>query len=838
MGMHKGLLLASASLLSVFTLDGTCAQGRAPDMSATTPPLAGSTASPQPPVDAAEPGPTQRTPSSGASGAQPGTSGLSEVVVTAQRRSENLQKAAVSVDALSQVQLIANGITDSTLLGRQVPGLLAPPSGGGAVNYFIRGTGNFVQEPFSDPAIAFNFDNIYIARPFATGIPFYDLERVEVLKGPQGTLYGRNATRGAINVIPEKPSFDRTGGYVSASVGNYSAYDVEGAFNAPIGDRSALRLSGAAIGHDGYLSDGSSDQDVKSLRLQFLTKPTDKLSIRVSGDYTDLSGVGVGANYFDNYTYNPRTGRYVVNPGQSAQIGTYDPRAQAYFRTLTAEPAARNFTTNLPRGFLNTKLYGLNAEVNYDTDYGRATLIAGWRPTRVATGYAALGTPAQTQENDEQYSTEFRFQGNRIGIFDYSLGALYFHEREKGTFIIDQYTLAAFQNYSQRLDSYSGFGRLTAHLTDTLRLVGGIRYTSDNKSFGGTATSLVVACTFQTPFGPSCPNAPLLPFATTPAVTGLPIPAVNGPPRPLIGPTGFTGAVLARVDTDLNNRLELSSNRPTYRGAVEYDLFPNSLLYFSYETGFRTGGFNFASGYITYAPETIEAFTWGSKNRFFDRRLELNAEVFRWNYNNQQVAHIGVDLDGRTINFTQNVGKSTNQGVELESRFLLTPTTVLNANVQYLDATYDQFSYILPLQGFPPYSGCRISPVAGVATQINVNCSGKPAFNAPKYTLNFGAEQTFEFRGYKLTGLVDTQYQSNRYVGFDYQPEERAPSQWISNAQISVSPDRGNWTAAFFIRNIEDRRYLLQTANFTAGSYLAAVTSPPRTYGVRVSLKY
>ena len=293
--------------------------------------------------------------------------------------------------------------------------------------------------------------------------------------------------------------------------------------------------------------------------------------------------------------------------------------------------------------------------------------------------------------------------------------------------------------------------------------------------------------------------------------------------------------MIARSDTNIAQS-NLSNNRPTYRAAIEYDLVPNSLLYFSYETGFRTGGFNFANGYDTYAPETIQAYTWGSKNRFFNRRLELNAEVFRWKYENQQVAHIGVDLAGQTNNFTQNVGRSTNQGAEFETRFLLTPTTVLNANVQYLDATYDQFSYQLPLQGFPPYTGCRVTPAS--ATLVNVNCSGKPSFNAPKYTLNFGAEQTLEVHGYKLTALVDTQYQTSRYVGFDYQPEELAPSVWTSNAQISVSPDQANWTAALYIRNIEDRRYLLQTANFTAGSYLASVTSPPRTYGVRVSLKY
>ena len=126
------------------------------------------------------------------------------------------------------------------------------------------------------------------------------------------------------------------------------------------------------------------------------------------------------------------------------------------------------------------------------------------------------------------------------------------------------------------------------------------------------------------------------------------------------------------------------------------------------ETGFRTGGFNLANGYTTYQPEAIEAFTFNAKNWFFNGRLELNAEAFRWLYKNQQVAHLGVDLAGQN-NFTQNVGRSTNQGFEFETRFLLTPTTVLNANVQYLDATYDQFSYQVPFCGAPPYVGCPVS---------------------------------------------------------------------------------------------------------------------------------
>ncbi len=766
--------------------------------------------------------------------AKPGQAapGLQEIVVTAQRRSENLQKAAVSVDAVSQAQLVANGITDSTQLSRLVPGLVAPASGAGAINYFIRGVGNFVQEPFSDPAIAFNLDNIYISRPFATGGPLYDLERVEVLKGPQGTLYGRNATGGAINIIPEKPSTTDQGGYLSASYGNYNAYDVEGAYNQPIGDRSALRISGTAVGHDGYLSDGTSDQDTQAARLQFVTRPTDDLSIRISGDWADLSGAGIGANYYDSYAYNPALGRYVVTPGLPSQIGTYDPQSQAYFRGLLAEPAGRHFETNLPRGFLNNKLYGVNTEINYDTPLGRATLIAGWRPSTIASGYSNLGTPAQTREHDEQFSTEFRFRGDRIGIFDYSFGALYFHDREKGTFLVDQYTLAAYQDYSQRLDSYSGFGRITAHITDELRLVGGIRYTSDNKNFAGSSESLAVVCLFA-----SCPEAPLLGFSSTPAGSGLPVPSASGRILPLIGPKGFTGAIIARSDT-IVPQSTLAENRPTFRAAIEYDVRPKSLLYASYETGFRTGGFNLASGYTTYDPEYIDAYTIGSKNRFLDSDLELNGELFLWKYRNQQVAHLGVDLAGNLNNFTQNVGRSTNQGAEVETRYRLTPSTVLNANVQYLEAAYDQFAYQEPLQGFPPYTGCNLSSVAGKAGLVDVNCSGKPAFNAPKFTINLGIAQSYTYRGYKFAGLIDSQYLGKRFVGFDYQPAEQAGGVWETNLQLSVTPERGGWTAAVFVRNIEDRRYLLQTANFTAGNYLAAVTSPPRTFGLRVSTKF
>ena len=174
---------------------------------------------------------------------------LGEIVVTPQRRSENPQKAAVSVDAVTGGDLAKNGITDSTTLSNLIPGLSAPAAGGGNVFYFIRGVGNFTSAPYSESVVAVNLDNVYLGLPIVSSAPFFDLERVEVLKGPQGTLYGRNATGGAININAEKPQIGAYSGYVTASYGNYDAYTAEGAVNLSVADRSALRISTDFIGH-------------------------------------------------------------------------------------------------------------------------------------------------------------------------------------------------------------------------------------------------------------------------------------------------------------------------------------------------------------------------------------------------------------------------------------------------------------------------------------------------------------------------------------------------------------------------------------------------------------
>lgn len=755
-------------------------------------------------------------------------SGLGDIIVTAQRRAENSQRAAIPIDVVSAEGLLKNGVVGPDSLGTLVPALAATPAGGGRVNFFLRGVGNFTANPTFDSSVAFNYDNVYIGRPGSTGGLFYDLERVEVLKGPQGTLYGRNATGGAINVLPVHPKAGDFSGYLTGSYGNYDAVGLEGAVNVPLGTEGALRVSGNLVRHDGYLSDGTSDEDTKALRVQMLGKLTPDLTVRVSGDYASVRGVGAGTTYVNTYRYNGAIGQYQVTPsGLGPAIGIYDPAAQAFRQTLHAGPAGRNLVAIAPYPYVHNDYYGANAEVTLTTGAGTLTVIPAWRYAKQDNISDTFGFTADVAQKDEQYSVEARFAGNRIGIFDYTLGALYYNEHNLGHYSTGQQALINFQDIDQKLTSYAAFARVTGHLTDALRLVGGIRYTHDHKTLNGSSDGYTIVCV-----APACPNVPLFPQITYPGELGISLPPSGGV-VPLIG----TGAIIVRSPVVVVND-GFNSSRVTYRAAVEYDVAPRSLLYASVETGFRSGGLQPVTGFQVYTPEYITAYTVGSKNRFFDNRLQLNLEAFLWKYRDQQLASVTVDLAGRQGFFVKNIGQTTNYGVEAEARLLVTPTTILNVQGQYLYTKYDRFRYQVPVGNAPPFTTCASSINTGNAAIRDVDCSGKPAYNAPRWTLNLGIDQTFHLADYKLVASADSQYRSSRYIGFEFAPGELTGSTWQTNAQLSFGPDSDAWSIAGFVRNIENDRFAINANSFAIGSAIVATTNPPRTYGVRGTVKF
>ena len=510
-----------------------------------------------------------------------------------------------------------------------------------------------------------------------------------------------------------------------------------------------------------------------------------------------------------------------IDPSQ----GLYTAASQAFRQTVTAGSSGRKLAPLTDFPFEDNNFYGAHVQVDWKTPIGTLTFLPAYRRTEKNNLVTSAGFIIGDDQPSEQYSAEARLVSNPGGPIDYIVGAYYFSERIKDLQSASTQGAASFTNSAYQTHSPAAYGRLTWHVTDRLRLTGGIRYTSDDKDFSSSSVTIAYACLLAT----GCPTSPIAPYTQTLAQQPI-VPATNGARVPI-----GVGDIAARVDSASTGKL--SEDKTTYRGAIEYDLAERSLLYASVETGYRSGGFNTAVGFNTYLPETITAYTIGSKNRFLDNRLQLNLEVFDWEYRDQQVALFGVDQTGRSTLITKNVGDSSIRGAELEARALITPATTVTADLQYLDSTYNSFQYQTAASAGVPFTGCAVSKDAN-PTLYDVNCSGKPVFNSPKFTLNAGIQHIIPLHEFNLVLSADTQYRTSHYANADYIPQELVGSTTRTDLQASLSPKDGPWTVAVFIRNIEDHRTLIYSTPSVQSNLLLGEYSSPRTYGVRVSTHF
>ncbi len=760
------------------------------------------------------------------------STGLEEIIVTAQRRAESAQKAAVAINVIGGGAVTDAGVTQVAALGSLVPALTLQQIGG-STSAFIRGVGNFAVAATADPAVAFNYDGVYVGRINSTNGTFYDLARVEVLKGPQGTLYGRNATAGVINVIPTQPILGELSGYGSVSYGNYSALAAEAAVNIPLGDKGAMRVSATITDRDGYLSNGISDDKTQAFRVQFKTEATPNLTLRLAFDYTHLGGKGPGFTFLNRHVFNTTTQQYVVTPTNISRSESFlSPASQAFYTTLGAGAIGQVRATRdpFPDIFRNNHFYGATGEIIWKTGAGVLTVIPSVRFDQIKNINPAGGFQVSNDQKSLQYSLETRFAG-KAGMFDYTLGFFYFNEDVKLRQGSVTFGSNASFNAPTKLttESYAPFARLTANVSDKLRLVGGIRYTHDAKTIDSTLISVVYGCRINF----TCTNTTLPPLVFYPEELPYTLPVLGQPIQTAV-PTANTVTITRSPDGIFVGSQNIG--KFTYRGAVEFDVGPASMLFASVETGFRSGGFNTAVGLETYQPEFITAFTVGSKNRFFDNRLQLNLEAFYWKYRDQQVAHGGVDRSTppRASSIVENVGSSTIKGFEIEAKFKATPTTTLSGDFQYLDAVNDFFSFDIPVAQ-RIRTGC-VTTASATAGFLNINCAGLPGYNSPKWTINLAVEQIVPVGEYEVVIGADTQYKTERYMGFDYQPEQLQPASWTSNAQIAFGPANKKWKLSAFVRNIENERLI--ATPFSFAGVLVAYTTPPRTYGMRATMKF
>lgn len=312
--------------------------------------------------------PVEAQPAAAAAQADSDEGGLQDVVVTAQRRTETLQSAPLAVAVVSGEAITSAGVVNPAQLTTLVPSLQIANANGSYSNFYVRGVGNFTGNALTESAVAFNYDGVYVARPSSTVGFFYDLERIEVLKGPQGTLYGRNATGGAINVLPARPDF-QLGGAFNAEYGNYDQIRIDGALNLPLSDNAAVRLSGIFARHDGYMQDGTDDQRDLGFRAQIRFRPTSELNILLAGDYFQSRGNGAGGT--------------PVALGVDNRFGSFSPEA-GVLRQATPHVLGGRFFDPLPNiQYQDNRYWGLNATRMVDQHGGAANHPIGqWRPGR------------------------------------------------------------------------------------------------------------------------------------------------------------------------------------------------------------------------------------------------------------------------------------------------------------------------------------------------------------------------------------------------------------------------------------------------------------------------
>ena len=724
--------------------------------------------------------------------AQEGSAALEEIIVTAQKRQENLQTLGISVSAFDGDTLNTLGARDIVELSKFVPNLQIGTESSD-LKAMIRGVGSDNLEAFSDPGVAVHIDGVYQARPSGGNYLYYDMERVEVLRGPQGTLYGRNANGGAINFISNKPS-DQFEASMDFGRGDNDWQRFRGMINLPMGDKGGFRFAGTGLfgfptneTQDGYqknlIAGGTegNDKDDSSTRVQFLWTPTDKLSVLFAGGETHKQGVGP----IRKRTSTP--GASTLSPnGTPANCGDC-----GYMATGGLREAYKDLEESFD---LLTRSYSFT--LDYDLGFGTLTAIAADSSTDMGLAQdsdqspRAKGLPGGTTDSavvaqrSDQKTLEVRLTSSNESAVEWLLGVYYLDENAfQSTLINRDPTFGAAKTIEPLHDvnakSSAVFGQFSMQPDDTLKLTFGFRSTNDKKdAVGGTKVQIRPPCG-----GPFC--------------------WVN------VGSQSYSP--------------KDSWSSSTYRVGVDKYINDDQMVYASMSTGYRAGGFNFGvSSAESYDPEELTAFEVGSKNRFNDGRMQLNATVFYYDYTDLQVFQV-VD---QTI-VIRNASEADISGAELEFVAALSDRLRVDASLGILEAEYKKF--ILPSNLFLDASG----------EPTDIDVSGNSLINAPKWSGHVGVEYEFAAsRHGTFTVRAQTYITDDIYLrALNLDPFDLQDGYATWDAKLMWKSADNRWFGEAFINNWSDEDVITNQEVTDSGIYFANLNRP-RSWGVVVGVRF
>jgi iron complex outermembrane receptor protein len=743
-----------------------------------------------------------------------------DIVVTARRREERSQDVPVAVSAFGGEQLEATRTYNLRDVQQLAPSLVVTTTNPRNTSINIRGLGNNVSvyNDGLEPAVGVYLDQVYLARPGQTVFDLTDLERVEILRGPQGTLFGKNTSAGAVVLSTRAPSFEFEGGG-DATIGNYEYRQFHGWLSGPIaGDWLAARLSFGKTDRDGFNTnrwDGGRTQDFHDLNVrgQLLAKPTSELTLRIIGDYgkqRQVTAAGIlegvvrtydnGTNFANNYTDRAARLGYTPVPFSDTER-VVDINGNSRYRMSQGGVA----------GIAELALPG-----------NTLTSVTAWRywqwwPHNDADGTPLDAAPDFHQSNlQQQFSQEFRIASEGERTIDYVAGVYYLWQEIKaeavnnygaqaaawflapntdpviGAAALNGYSYVSLSSPVTR--SYAGFAQGIWHVVPKLDVTLGLRYTYETKRgyFDQTATGADIS-------------------GLTPAQQA----AVQ--------------AIRARFGVANSYTASTEAGRLSGQATIAYKVTPDVLLYATYARGHKFGGLNLANINVVGAlaadpvirPETIDSYEAGLKTSWANGRLTFNLAAF-WTDDRDYQTTI-VDVERNNASFFTNVGAVRTRGFEADLR--ANPARWLTL---YASGTYDDARYVSY-----PNSPCPIE----LTGQAVCDLSGERIPGVSKWAAAAGGEARGEVGGIALYAGGDYSYRSDFYTTANLSRYSRIRGYDLVNLRAGVRLNDGLVDVQVWGRNVFDTHYAFSRSATNTGA-ITYTPGDPATYGVTVRTRF
>ncbi len=739
--------------------------------------------------------------------------GLQDIVVTAERRAESLQKVGITVAAFSGKDLIALNVTSVEDLAAHIPNVDVN-YGIGISSFNIRGIGLASFDANLDSPIGIHVDEVYQSKPFMLGLLLFDIDRVEVSSGPQGTLFGRNTTGGAVNLYTHKPTQKfEVGGKID--YGNYNTWRGEGYINTPLTDTLALRISGFGVYQGtGYYQNVTLDRTEGydrnfALRGQLRWKSGDN-DILLSGHYGREEGTL--APYQGDGVYTPQSYAQFNPNGGFGGIPNLTYCADYLNGTVTGGDAScvrgndgKYPGSNNPYISHNHNVHPLNdtsggGMLRVDHDFGFATLtsISDYedyirQQSEVGDGSPEYyGTWLFWYSHIKQFTQELRLTSNGGGPWSYVVGGFYEHDKLATRDYLtvgsaDQAALGGFYTDTDQTDS--AFSFYTNHkfaVTDALKLIAGFRYNHEHYDItGGTCAGAGID------YDPiPHPDTACAPLATAAALPGGP------------------------VNKDSNASFKAGAEwSPNLHSAAVDSL----LLYANVSTGYRSAGYNSdlttdQESFTKLSPEKITDYEIGFKSQSLNNLFRLNGDVFHYVLKNGIIL---VDVDS-LVPITVNAAKINTWGAELSS--VLQPVAGLQ------------------LTGAGGWLNARID---SDLTSAGLSLEGNRPVNSPEFTFNGDLNYAAPVgKDYVVTFDFNGNWRATQYLAASDKPAVRENPYWLVNSSLDFGPRDHRWQAGLWVKNLTKTIYRTYVNDLYSFGWLLNVYNPPRTWGGTVSFKF